>query len=123
MEMDNQNYQARLKANKVHGNQGGDMLDVALSIKRYFVYQVAIRATDAQRIDAFFDRYGYTVNLNAKPNVTGRRSWNYVKCRNIQITGNCPVEHLITIKNMFLNGCTFWHTNLVGDYSQNNDII
>lgn len=118
-----ENYQMRLKSNKVHGTQGGEALDLDLGIKRFFFYQIAIRPEDATRIDGFFDRFGYTVNANKIPNIVGRYSWNYVKCRNIQLTGNCPAEHLLRVKNMFLNGVTFWHSGKVGDYTQNNTIV
>lgn len=81
------------------------------SIKRQF----------AERIDSYFDMFGYKTNKVKLPNVTGRPNWNYVKTIGLNITGNIPQEDLQTIKSIFDNGVTIWHNpSTFLDYSQNN---
>ena len=80
-----------------------------------------IKAQFAERIDKFFDMYGYLTNKVKIPNLNNRSNWNYVKTIGCNITGNIPQIDLQTIKNIFDNGVTLWHnTNTFLDYSQNN---
>ena len=81
------------------------------SIKRQF----------AERIDKYFDMYGYATNKVKIPNINNRTNWNYIKTLGINIIGNIPQNDLQLIKNMFNNGFTVWHNpNTFLDYSQNN---
>ena len=81
------------------------------SIKRQF----------AERIDKYFDMYGYLTNTVKTPNLNNRPNWNYIKTIGANIIANIPQVDLQTIKNMFDNGVTLWHnTNTFLDYSQNN---
>ena len=50
------------------------------SIKRQF----------AERIDKYFDMYGYLTNTVKVPNVNNRSNWNYVKTVGANILGNIP---------------------------------
>ena len=80
-----------------------------------------IKRQYAERIDKFFDMYGYLTNKIKIPNINNRPNWNYVKTIGCNITANIPQEDLLTIKNIFDNGITLWHnTNTFLDYSQNN---
>lgn len=88
-----------------------DNIFTRYSIKREF----------AERIDQFFDMYGYTVNELKNININSRPNWNYIKTRGANILGNIPQYDLQTIKEMFDNGVTFWHNPATFlDYSQNN---
>lgn len=88
-----------------------DNIFTRYSIKREF----------AERIDQFFDMYGYTVNELKNININSRPNWNYIKTRGANILGNIPQYDLQTIKEMFDNGITFWHNPATFlDYSQNN---
>lgn len=81
------------------------------SIKRQF----------AERIDKYFDMYGYLTNKVKTPNLKNRPNWNYIKTIGCNITANIPQGDLQTIKNMFDSGITLWHNpNTFLDYSQNN---
>lgn len=81
------------------------------SIKRQF----------AERIDKFFDMYGYLTNTRKIPNLNNRLYWNYVKTIGANIIGDIPQSDLQALKNMFDNGITLWHdpTKFL-DYSQTN---
>lgn len=80
-----------------------------------------IKAQFAQRIDMFFDMYGYITNTLKLPNLNNRPSWNYVKTLGCNIIGEFPQADLQLIKNIFDSGVTLWHNpSTFLDYSQNN---
>ena len=94
---------------------GYDLIDNNIFTRYTIKYQFA------ERIDKFFDMYGYLTNKVKTPNLNNRTNWNYVKTIGCNITGNIPQIDLQTIKNIFDNGVTLWHnTNTFLDYSQNN---
>lgn len=80
-----------------------------------------IRAEYARTIDQFFDMYGYKVNRVKRPQMEGRPSWNYIKCKNVALTGKIPVEAEMLIKSVIESGVTFWKTTF-HNYSANNKI-
>lgn len=80
-----------------------------------------IKSQYAERIDKYFDMYGYLTNKIKVPNINNRPNWNYVKTIGCNITGNIPQIDLQTIKTIFDNGVTLWHNkNTFLDYTQNN---
>ena len=80
-----------------------------------------IKAQFAEKIDKYFDMYGYLTNKVKIPNINNRPNWNYIKTIGANILGNLPQLDLAEIKQMFDNGVTLWHnTNTFLDYSQNN---
>lgn len=73
-----------------------------------------------QKLEQYFDAFGYKSNRIGVPNMNNRPRYNYVRCNSVNIYGNIPQEHLSTIRNMFLNGVTFWHDHdNVGTYGNN----
>ena len=73
-----------------------------------------------QKLEQYFDAFGYKSNRIGVPNMDNRPRYNYVRCNSVNIYGNIPQEHLSTIRNMFLNGVTFWHDHdNVGTYGNN----
>lgn len=85
----------------------------------WYAYQT-IRAEFAQRIDEFFDKFGYATNRLKVPNITGRPSWNYVKTMSSTVVGSVPFNDITKIKETLNNGITFWHGDWVGDYGRGN---
>ena len=80
-----------------------------------------IKRQFAERIDKFFDMYGYLTNTVKIPNLNNRPNWNYVKTIGANILGDIPQEDLQAIKDIFDNGVTLWHNSATFlDYSQNN---
>lgn len=80
-----------------------------------------IKSQFAERIDKYFDMFGYLTNKVKVPNTNNRPNWNYVKTLGINILGDIPQIDLAEIKELFDNGITLWHnTNTFLDYSQNN---
>lgn len=80
-----------------------------------------IKAEYARTIDQFFDMYGYKVNRVKRPQMEGRPAWNYIKCKNVALTGKIPVEAEMLIKSVIESGVTFWKTTF-HNYSANNKI-
>lgn len=81
----------------------------------------SIKYQFAERIDLYFDMYGYKTNMVKLPNTNNRSKWNYVKTIGANIIGNIPQKDLDLIKKMFDTGITLWHDSAhFLDYSQNN---
>lgn len=80
-----------------------------------------IKRQYAERLDRYFDMYGYTTNKVKTPNINNRPTWNYVKTLGAIIVGDIPQTDLDTIKSFFDNGITLWHsTSNFLNYSANN---
>ena len=116
-------YEHSIQPDQAYGPSGGDAL-VALGIK-YLVFQkTTIRKSFAERIDGYFDMYGYQTNAFKIPNINTRPHWNYVKTKDATITGSMPANDLAQIISNFNNGITFWKNgHEVGDYSLNNEVV
>ena len=107
-------------------SRGGTNSTTALV--NYGTYTMGIRkytcrAEIARQIDDFLSVYGYKVSIVKTPNITGRKSWNYVKTVSANMGGNVPANYLRAFNQLLDSGTTFWHTDDVGDYSQDNAII
>lgn len=83
----------------------------------------SIRADVAKSIDDYLTTYGYRIEQISFPQMTGRKSWNYVKTRGSSVTGTIPFNDLAKINSIFDSGITFWHGDYVGDYSRGNGIV
>lgn len=81
----------------------------------------AIKPQFAQKLDKYFDMYGYLTNERKIPNLNNRPTWNYIKTIGANILGNIPQTDMEILKNMFNQGITLWHNseNFL-DYSINN---
>lgn len=83
---------------------------------------VALQAESARRLDAFFDVFGYEVDIVKIPNVTGRPNWNYVKTVGANMTGTIPSDRLAAMNAHLDAGVTFWHTASIGNYALANGV-
>lgn len=89
-----------------------------------YVEQQTINAQYAQQIDNYFSMYGYKTCDVKIPNITGRRNWNYVQTKEVNITGDIPNDSLNEIRSILNSGVTFWHDPAtMYDYTQDNSII
>lgn len=94
---------------------GYDMMDDNI-FTRY-----AIKQEYAERLDKYFDMYGYLINERKAIDINNRPNWNYVKTIGANLLGDIPQSDLQVLKDMFDNGVTFWHNpSTFLDYSQNN---
>lgn len=109
---------------QVKGNTNAGDVMWATGENCFHVYRMTAKAEVAKVIDDYFSMYGYKVNVNKVPNVTGRTNWNYVKTRDCNVEGDIPQTDLNIIKSMFNNGVTLWHSSsTMLDYSQSNSIV
>ena len=86
-------------------------------------YVWTVLPQDAERIDKFFDMYGYAVNQMKIPNRNFRAHWNYVKTAGLEIDYSCPTQDAENIKRIYENGITFWRDgDEIGNYTLDNTI-
>ena len=116
-------HKADTVPNQAKGNTNAG--DINFTVKKEFsLISMTIKREYAICCDNFLSVFGYKCNRVKRPNITGRRNWNYVKTIGCYIAGDVPQDDLNEIKAMFDKGVTFWHNpNTFMDYSQNNDII
>lgn len=87
----------------------------------FFTYQ-SIRAEWAEAIDMYLHMYGYKVSRVKRPSFNCRMNWYYVKMVNPIIFAPIPVPDLNKIKELFINGITFWNNhNFIGSYNTSNN--
>lgn len=117
-------YEVSTRPGTVNGSQGSAPI-VMSKVMEFFFAQGSITKEYAQIIDGYFDMYGYKVNQVKRPNLTTRRSWNYVQLRAPKIDGSIPFGDLSKIKQIFSTGITLWHgpNVTIGDYSQPNGVV
>lgn len=116
--------EAKMVPDSARGNQNTGDLNWSLGKSCFTGYKMTIKAEYARQIDEYLSAFGYKVNRNKVPNITGRSNWNYVKTANCNIVANIPQEDLDEIKTMFDSGITIWHkSDYFLDYSQNNPIV
>lgn len=117
-------YKASIKADICRGSLNNANINVASHLQNFFVGRVSVNRQVAKIIDDFFDRFGYATHELKVPNITSRRSWNYVKTIGSNVDGNIPGDDKRIIDACFDRGITFWHNgDNVDNYSLNNDPV
>ena len=77
----------------------------------------------AKNIDDYFSMFGYKVNAIKIPNRNGRKEWNYVKTKGLNITGNIPAIAKDKIIQIHDNGITYWNKgDNIGRYYLDNTL-
>lgn len=107
--------------NQSHGQIMLDSLNIADNRMRIQFYTMSCRREIIEKIDNFFETFGYKVNTLKIPNITTRPAWNYVKTANAVINGNLFMNTTGDVENILNNGVTIWHNIAsVGNYNLNN---
>jgi hypothetical protein len=88
-----------------------------------FLIKKQIMPEYQKKLEDFFNMFGYKKNEVKQPNFHTRKYWNYVQTSSCIITGNFNNEDLNELKAIFDNGVTLWHTDDVGNYSLENEVI
>lgn len=122
-------YQHSICPQSVRGNtNGGDVL-TANNLNTVVFQKMSVTYQFAERIDQFFDKYGYATNKMKSPNITGRPNWNFVQISNDDCIGystgtiSVPTKSMETINQIFRKGVTIWHNHAnLGNYSLNNQL-
>lgn len=118
-------YESTIKNAQTNGVVTGGKVNTNANLATaYGAYGFVIRCMQGNEpfmksIDAYFDRFGYKVNLLKIPEVDSRPKWNYVKTKEAHIAGTIPKNYREQIESMLNNGVTFWHTGMcdIGNYS------
>src|SRR5690625_4682694 len=71
-------------------------------------------------LTVYFNMFGYKTNEVKVPNLRTRQNRNYVQTKGCIIQGDFNNDDLNTIKRIFDNGSTLWHTDDIGNYSLSN---
>jgi len=88
----------------------------------YFIKK-QIKPEYIRKLTDFFNAFGYKVNEIKMPNLHTRRYWNYVQTKGINIQADMNFADLHEIKQIFDNGITLWHTNDIGNYDLENEVL
>lgn len=120
-------YAALSKATRTPNTSRGGM-NSTTSLVNLGTYTVGFRKYTcryemAKQIDDYFSVFGYLVAENKAPNLTGRKSWNYVKTNGSNVKGKAPASALARINSLFDRGITLWHVDDVGNYALDNSIM
>lgn len=108
---------------KIHGNIPGNMGFKSGSMG-IFVSRMSCKTQFAEKIDKYFDMYGYNISAVQTPNFTNRSHYNYIKTTGIDIYGPISKNDKETIANLFDSGVTIWHISgggVYGVYDVNNN--
>lgn len=112
-----------LSPKQVKGASTEPNVDLKEGTFGYNFYVMGIRPEYARIVDEFLTRFGYAVNRYKIPELTSRSSFNYVKTKEANITGNAPNEALENISTIFNSGITLWHNTNVRNYNTDNSIV
>ena len=88
-------------------------------IADFFLERRSIKRAQAQRLDQYYDMYGYRVNRLGIPNEDHRERYWYTKTADITLSGSgIPYSYFNEIKARYNAGIRFWrYTGLVGNYA------
>lgn len=113
---------AELKGTTVTGQNAG-FITMQNTTYDFGVYNVSIREEYAKSIDSYFTKFGYKVNVLAKPSMTYSvgatrpLDWKYIKTIGCALNGDCPSSAQSKICEIMDNGITFWSVSGVGNYT------
>ena len=117
-------YQHSMDATAFRGNVNAGSINVAGERNGIYLYRMSIKSEYASIIDNYFSTFGYKVNRIGTPHIHVRSNWDYCKTIDVHLGGNIPEQDMIKLRNIFNNGCTFWHTtSYFMDYSRTNSIL
>ena len=108
--LEEENYRAKLVPDAINNGTAVPEVLYSMGTFEYTAWALTITGERAKQIDAYFDRFGYTVNNydNIVQAITSRSKWNYIKTADCHINANIPDEDLVQIEELFNNGITFW---------------
>ena len=96
--------------------------NVQLGMNNFTFMRMCCQADIAQRIDRFFDTYGYTTQTVKVPDRTSRAHVNYTKTRNADFSGGVPAQSMAHINRMYDEGIWWFHDDNIGDFTVSNPI-
>lgn len=115
-------YESSLNSQTVKGTTALSELvyEKALNIR---IKKMQVQEEFARIIDNYFTCYGYKTAIVKVPNMTGRKSFNFVKTIDSTVKGSVPDNVRVQFREMLDSGVTFWHTDDIGNYDLDNSIV
>ena len=114
--------QSLLPNNAQNSGSNATLLGYELMNNNIFT-RYTIKRQFAEKLDKYFDMFGYTINELKNININSRPNWNYIKTQGVNLLGDIPQYDLQTLKEMFDNGITFWKNgDEIGNYSLDNSV-
>ena len=102
------------------GSTSGSYINFAMDLNRITMHRMGVTGKLAASIDDYWTMFGYPVHDVHVPRINTRSSWNFIKTCNCSISGDVMLQDLETLRKIFDNGVTIWHTNDVGNYALDN---
>jgi hypothetical protein len=102
---------------------GNTQFDYGNNINGVYLVKKQIKQEYIDKLTDFFNMFGYKTNEVKIPNFHTRQYWNYVETKNCNILGNFNHEDINDLKTVFDNGITLWHTDDIGNYALENEVI
>ena len=113
------------KPPQAKGN-GNSSLAYQSGILTFSFYRKRIKEEYAKIIDAYFDMYGYKVNMVGVPNRNARPCYTFIKTIGCAVDGALPADDAKAIQAIFDKGIRFWKSSATfGVYSplvNNNEV-
>lgn len=81
------------------------------------LYRMCCQRQFAERIDQFFDVYGYATQRVKTPDRSSRPHVNYCKTRDAQFQGAVPADAMDRINRTWNQGIWWFHDDEIGDFS------
>ena len=106
---------------QVHGQSNTDMLSAALGKYKFTARGMTIPYDVAQRVDLYFQMYGYRCNKIKKPYMHHREKWWYTKTVGCDIHGTLPADDVTEVCQIYDKGIRFWYDKArIGVYDTAN---
>lgn len=96
---------------------------LSMGLTKFSCYIRTLSWDNAEKVDNYFNMFGYKVNELKVPEFGTRQYYNYYKMPVCNITGNIPQSALDEIRSKFERGITLWNTSDVGNYRDGDNPI
>lgn len=116
-------YKASNSADTLQGSISSGGVNLSKTFGSIDGWRMSICAEYAKIIDDYFTRYGYAIKEIAQPNITSRKSFNYIKTCDCSITGFMPSDVAKQIADIHNRGITYWHNHEeIGNFLVDNTL-
>lgn len=112
-----ENAKAQNMPNNTQGATSSGQLKMTLNRQQFQLSAFTITREFAEKIDAFWDWFGYAQKIVATPQRHARKHWTYIKTQGCTINGSIPAEDERKICDLYNNGIRWWvNLSEVGDF-------
>ena len=122
-----ENAKAQNMPNNTQGATSSGQLKMTLNRQQFQLSAFTIRREFAERIDSFWDWFGYSQKKVASPERHARKWWTYIKTQGCTINGSIPADDERKICDLYNAGIRWWvNLNEIGKYDtliQDNHVL